>query len=63
MTQALELKNMGLTHLTETESNETNGGVWWILPALVVGLIVSAVNNFGDIRHGLADGWNSSPRY
>lgn len=63
MTQTLELKNMGLSPLTETESNETNGGSWWLPAALVIGLVVSAVDNFGDIREGIADGWNGTPRH
>lgn len=54
---------MGLSPLRESESNETNGGIWWLPAALVVGLVVSAVNNFGDIRQGIADGWNGTPRH
>lgn len=63
MTQHLELKNMGLSPLTETESDENNGGFWWLPAALVVGLVVSAMNNFGDIRQGLSDGWNGKCRH
>ncbi len=63
MSNAIELKSMGLSQLTEKESKETNGGVWWIPAALLVGLVVSAVNNFGDIREGIVDGWNGEPRH
>jgi hypothetical protein len=63
MTQTLELKSMGLSQLTETESNETNGGLLWIPAALAIGLFISAVNNFGDIRQGIVDGWNGTPRH
>lgn len=63
MAQTLELNNLGLAQLTDTESNETSGGVWWLPAALAVGLVISAVENFGDIRQGIADGWNGTPRY
>ncbi len=54
---------MGVYPLTKAEINETNGGIWWFPPALVIGLVVSAANNFGDIREGLADGWKGTPRH
>lgn len=59
----LELNKMGLVPMTESENTDIEGGVWWLPAALVVGLILSAVNNFADIRQGFADGWNGKPRY
>ena len=57
----MDLNKMGVTPMSHTEIEETNGGLWWLPAALVIGLVMSAVNNFGDIRHGLADGWNGTP--
>jgi hypothetical protein len=59
----LELTKMGLTPITESENKDITGGFLWLPAALVAGLIISAVNNFGDIRQGFADGWNGTPRH
>ncbi|HET9057507.1 MAG TPA: hypothetical protein VFN30_11745 [Chitinophagaceae bacterium] len=61
--QTLELEKLKLTHLQESETKEINGGLWWLPAALVIGLAISAVNNFGDIRQGFVDGWNGTPRH
>ncbi len=63
MTQTLELPHLKLTPLTEMESKETSGGLIWIPVTLGVALLMSAINNFGDIREGLVDGFNGTPRY
>ena len=61
MNTSIELRNMDVTPLSELEEVELNGGLWWLIPALVAGLIVSAINDFGDIRKGFADGYNGTP--
>ena len=63
MTQTLELSHLKLTPLTEMESREISGGLFWLPAAAVAGLIISAINNFGDIRDGIVDGFNGTPRY
>ena len=58
-----EMNYGGLTPLTEREAIEMQGGIFWLIPPLVAGLIISALANIQDIRDGLADGWNGTPRY
>lgn len=60
----LELQNFGVVELNAKEMEETDGGLpWWLPAALVVGLVISAVNNFGDIREGIQDGYHGTPRH
>lgn len=61
--KTLELNNMGLTPIIKSETTEINGGLWWIPAALATALVMSAINNFGDIREGFTDGWNGKSRY
>lgn len=61
--QTLNLNEIGLSPLNDLEKKETAGGVPWLPAALAIALFVSAVNNFGDIRQGLMDGWNGTPRH
>lgn len=63
MTQTMDLNKMGLAPMSELEMQETDGGLWWFPAALGIGLVLSAINNFGDIREGLADGWNGKARH
>jgi hypothetical protein len=57
-----ELQTTGLISLSKEESKLVNGG--WLTAAIIVTIVVSAINNFDDIRHGLSDGWNGrAPRY
>jgi hypothetical protein len=56
----LELHDMGVTPLSDQEKIEMNGGFVWFAP-LIVGLVISAINDFDDIRKGLADGYNGTP--
>ena len=63
MTQTMELSLANLTPLSEREFRETSGGFVWLPLALGVGLLLSAINNFGDIRDGIVDGFNGTPRY
>ncbi|HBK89803.1 MAG TPA: hypothetical protein DDZ56_14180 [Cytophagales bacterium] len=50
-----------LKPLNHNEMTTIYGG--FIPFAFAVSLIVSAINNFGDIRAGIADGFNGKPRY
>ena len=53
---------MGLTSLSVEECTGVTGG--WLPIALGVGLILSFINDFGDVREGFADGFNGvPPRY
>ncbi|RVU90937.1 class IIb bacteriocin, lactobin A/cerein 7B family [Flavobacterium columnare] len=52
------MKNLNLVELNAQELRETNGGFWW---AVVGGLIISACDNFGDIRRGINDGYHGTP--
>jgi hypothetical protein len=55
----------GMSELNSNESKSVSGGGFWAIwgPALAVGILISAIDNFGDIREGLADGWNGTPRH
>jgi hypothetical protein len=48
----------GAVELGSEEAKDINGGAispfWWAL-------IFDAVNNFGDIREGVSDGFNGKP--
>ena len=61
MEQTFDLNKMGLAPMTGEEMRDVDGGFWW---AVLASAIISAVDNFGDIRHGIADGYNGvTPRY
>lgn len=62
MTPSINLEGMGLRPLTKNECKQVSGG-WWLPQALVIGIVLSALNNFQDIREGLMDGYNGTPRY
>lgn len=51
----------GLQPLTTNEMSSTIGG--FIPFAFLVAVVVSGINNFGDIREGIADGFKGKPRY
>ena len=61
--KTLELQNFRLSELSKEESNRIDGGFIWIPMTLGVALIISAINNFGDIRQGLMDGYQGTSRY
>ncbi len=50
-----------LQPLNHNEMSTIDGG--FIPLAFAISLIVSAINNFGDIRAGIVDGFNGKPRY
>ncbi len=57
-----KLQTTGLISLSKEEAKLVNGG--WLTPAIIATIIISAINNFGDIRNGLSDGWNGrAPRH
>ena len=58
--ETIGLKKLGLSELSHGEASRANGG-WW--QAALVALVISAINNWGDIRDGLADGYNGTPRH
>ena len=62
--QTLELTHLGMLPLTENETNETTGGVFWLIPVVIGALLGSALGNLQDFRNGYSDGVNGvSPRY
>jgi hypothetical protein len=63
MKNTLILSSSGLTPLTEQERRETTGGIVWSLVAVVTAVVLSAISNFQDIREGIVDGFNGTPRY
>ena len=65
MKNTLNLQDTGLVELDATTSEKLIGGILWaaVAAAVIAGFFVSAVNNFGDIRQGLVDGFNGHPRY
>ena len=61
MEQTFDFNKMGLVPMTEKDKSETSGGFWW---AVLAAAIISAADNFGDIRQGIADGFKGlPPRY
>lgn len=52
---------MGITPLSHMEQVEVNGGLDPFLTPLIIGLVISFFNSFGEIRKGLADGYNGTP--
>ena len=65
MKNTLNLQDTGLVELDAAASEKLIGGAFWVAvaAAALAGFFVSAVNNFGDIRQGLQDGFNGTPRY
>ena len=61
MKNKLNLHDAGLVELDAKASEKLIGGFLWA--AFAVAAIVSAINDFGDIRQGLVDGFNGHPRY
>ncbi len=59
--KTLEYRDMGLTPLSQAEQVEINGGLDPILAPLIIGLFISFVNDFGEVRKGFADGYNGTP--
>ncbi len=50
-----------LKSLTKKEMIDFNGGGIW--DAILAGLVVSLVENIDEIRQGISDGINHTPRY
>ncbi len=40
-----------------------NKWLLWFVAIVIIFLLISAIDNFGDIREGLVDGWNGTPRH
>ena len=61
MKNKLNLHDTGLVELDAAAAEKLIGGLFWV--SLAVAAIASAINDFGDIRQGLQDGFNGTPRY
>ncbi len=60
----LELENFGVIEMNNEECKNQNGGAFWIPLAVGAALLISAINNFGDIADGFVDGVNGrEPRH
>ena len=57
--RTINLKQLDLIELEDQEKVKIEGGVWW----LAAGLIISGIAYFGDIREGIVDGFNGTPRH
>ena len=58
----MKLDNLNLVELNAQEQKDTEGGFPW-LPAAIIATVISAVNNWGDIREGWIDGAAGHPRH
>ncbi|MCW3087312.1 MAG: hypothetical protein JWQ78_698 [Sediminibacterium sp.] len=59
----IELNKLGLQPLQEADAQNIEGGFWFLPPAVGLALLMSAIQNFGDIRQGVYDGWRGKSRY
>jgi len=59
--KTINLNDFSVDELNEKEMQDVRGG--FIPFAVAVAIILSVIDNFDDIRHGLKDGWNGKPRY
>lgn len=61
--KTLELSHCDLTEMNATELKEVDGGSWPPY-AILAGFVISAMNNWGDIREGYSDGASGAgPRH
>ncbi|HTE34842.1 MAG TPA: hypothetical protein VK666_30905 [Chryseolinea sp.] len=59
--ETINIERYSVAELDRNEAYDIRGG---FLPlAVAATILVSMIQNFGDIRHGLQDGWNGTPRY
>ena len=61
-----DLQKMGLKELSVGEQKEIDGGLFGIddvIIGIAVAATISFIDNFGDVREGLSDGWNGKPRH
>jgi hypothetical protein len=63
MKTKMPLQETDLVELNASESAKLNGGIIWAPVAIGVAILLSAVNDFNDIRQGLVDGFYGTPRY
>jgi len=61
----LLLENFGVLEMDNKEMNEIHGGLWGLLfGGIAAGLVISAMENYGDIRDGISDAMhNKKYRY
>ena len=57
--KTLELNEYGVMEMSSEEKQSSDGG--WIPVAIVCAFVISAINNWGDIREGWSDGINKRP--
>lgn len=63
MMESLKVNQYGLTELNSAELQEVDGGIIWPAIAIAAAFVISAMNNWGDIREGWADGAAGASRY
>lgn len=59
----LALENYGVVEMNQKEKEVEKGGFNWTPVGIVVAIVLSAVNNWGDIREGWEDGAKGTPRH
>jgi hypothetical protein len=59
----LALENYGVVEMNQEEKEQEQGGIIWPLVAIAAAFVISAMNNWGDIREGWADGATGTPRH
>lgn len=60
----LALENYGVVELNQEEKAQEQGGIIpWPPIAIAAAFVISAMNNWGDIREGWADGATGKPRH
>ncbi len=60
--KTMKSHTISIEELTEEDANNMRGG--FAIPTIfTVSFIIAGIANFGDIRQGLKDGWNGTPRY
>lgn len=57
----LSFEQLGLTNLSSEELDRTNGGEWpkWLKGVTWAAIGNEIIENWDEIKKGLADGWNS----
>lgn len=58
----LALENYGVVELSQKEKEQEQGGIWQYA-AIAAAFVISAINNWQDVREGFHDGLAGTPRH
>jgi hypothetical protein len=56
---SMEYERLGIQELSLRESQETEGGIHWLIAAAIGGIIYDIISSPGDCIKGFKDGYNS----